>query len=86
MRCAAEVRALLQSEVWSGVQRTGQSVRVDVIPCPCSPCSADIRSTETKPGVSAPRSSLRMGLPSKGRMAEDTLLLMKVGGKHEMSK
>ncbi|GAX75767.1 hypothetical protein CEUSTIGMA_g3210.t1 [Chlamydomonas eustigma] len=31
----------------------------------------------SKPTTAAPRDTLRMGLPSKGRMAEDTMLLMK---------
>ena len=34
--------------------------------------------TVTKLPKPAPRDSLRMGLPSKGRMAEDTLQLLKV--------
>ncbi len=38
-----------------------------------------VAATLPKPAATQ-RTSLRMGLPSKGRMAEDTMLLMKVPG------
>ncbi len=43
----------------------------------CPPSSPAVSGA--RPYKAAPRSALRMGLPSKGRMAEDTMDLLKVG-------
>lgn len=53
------------------------SVRFPV-PCPTPPPSVSRPSPVIKPYKSAPRNTLRMGLPSKGRMAEDTMELLRV--------
>ena len=50
-------------------------------PTPAAPAAAPLRAPAvTKLPQPVPRNTLRMGLPSKGRMAEDTLQLLKARG------